>query len=101
MTSRRPSLPARVLMAPVRAYRFLLSPWLGSACRFEPTCSRYALDALERHGAASGSLLAAGRVLRCHPWCAGGLDPVPDAQPTLFHALTRRTRRAPPSSPFP
>ena len=72
----------------VRAYRFFLSPWLGSACRFEPTCSVYALQALESHGAARGSYLAASRLLRCHPWCAGGHDPVP---PTPFSLLTRLT----------
>lgn len=69
--------PRRAVAAPIRLYRLCLSPWLGSACRFEPTCSRYALDALDRHGALEGSYLAAGRVLRCHPWCEGGLDPVP------------------------
>jgi putative membrane protein insertion efficiency factor len=69
--------PRALLAAPIRAYRFLLSPWLGSACRFEPTCSRYALDALEQRGAAAGAYLAARRVLRCHPWCDGGFDPVP------------------------
>ncbi len=74
--------PRRVLAWPVRAYRYFLSPWLGSACRFEPTCSRYALDALEQRGAVAGSYLAARRVLRCHPWCDGGFDPVPD-QPLL------------------
>jgi len=74
--------PRRALAWPVRAYRYFLSPWLGSACRFEPTCSRYALDALEQHGAVAGSYLAARRVLRCHPWCDGGFDPVP-AQPLL------------------
>lgn len=73
----------RILIAAVRAYRLLLSPWLGSACRFEPTCSRYAIEALERHGAAAGSYLAACRLARCHPWCAGGRDPVP-AQPPVF-----------------
>lgn len=66
-----------VLMALVRAYRLLLSPWLGGACRFTPSCSAYALQALERHGGAGGSYLAARRLLRCHPWCAGGHDPVP------------------------
>jgi putative membrane protein insertion efficiency factor len=70
-------LPRRVLITLVRAYRLLLSPWLGNACRFEPTCSVYALQALERHGALAGSYLAAHRVLRCNPWCAGGCDPVP------------------------
>lgn len=70
-------LPRRALMMLVRGYRFFLSPWLGSGCRFEPTCSAYALQALEQHGAAGGSYLTAARVLRCHPWCAGGHDPVP------------------------
>ena len=70
--------PRRLLAWPLRAYRFFLSPWLGSACRFEPTCSLYALDALDRHGATVGSYLAARRVLRCHPWCDGGLDPFRD-----------------------
>jgi hypothetical protein len=74
-------LPRWALALPVRAYRFFLSPWLGSACRFEPTCSRYALDALEQRGAVAGSYLAARRVLRCHPWCNGGPDPVPPAAP--------------------
>jgi putative membrane protein insertion efficiency factor len=71
--------PRALVAAPIRAYRFFLSPWLGSACRFEPTCSRYALDALETHGALTGSYLAASRLIRCHPWCDGGFDPVPPA----------------------
>ncbi len=75
-------------MAAVRAYRLLLSPWLGSACRFEPTCSAYALQALEQHGAAAGSYLATTRLLRCHPWCAGGIDPVPENRPGLFRRFT-------------
>lgn len=70
-------LPRRLLALPVRAYRYFLSPWLGSACRFEPSCSRYALQALDQHGALAGSYLATRRLLRCHPWCEGGLDPVP------------------------
>jgi putative membrane protein insertion efficiency factor len=69
----------RLLMIMVKAYRLLLSPWLGSACRFEPTCSVYALQALQRYGAARGSYLMLTRIGRCHPWCAGGLDPVPDS----------------------
>lgn len=73
--------PSAALIAPVRAYRFFLSPWLGSACRFTPTCSVYAIEAIEQHGAAHGSYLAARRLLRCHPWCAGGFDPVPPATP--------------------
>ena len=71
----------------VQAYRLLLSPWLGSACRFETTCSIYALQALETHGAGFGSYLTLRRLARCHPWCAGGVDPVP-AVHTLFTHLT-------------
>ena len=79
--------PRRALMLPIKAYRLLLSPWLGSACRFEPTCSVYALQALDRHGAAAGSYLTAARLLRCHPWCDGGFDAVPEAPPRLFSRL--------------
>ena len=71
------ALPQRLLMLLVRGYRLLLKPWLGNACRFEPTCSAYTLEALERHGAWRGAALGGWRLLRCHPWCEGGLDPVP------------------------
>jgi putative membrane protein insertion efficiency factor len=77
----------RLLIALVKGYRLFLSPSLGSACRFTPTCSAYALQALQEHGAAAGTYLAAARIVRCHPWCAGGNDPVPAARPRLF---TRR-----------
>jgi putative membrane protein insertion efficiency factor len=80
-------LPQRLLVLLVQGYRLLLKPWLGNACRFEPTCSAYALQALERHGAVAGSALSAGRVLRCHPWCDGGCDPVPAQVPRLFARL--------------
>lgn len=79
--------PQRALILLVQAYRLLLKPWLGNACRFEPTCSAYALQALQRHGAAAGGALAVGRLLRCHPWCDGGCDPVPDHPPRLFSRL--------------
>ncbi len=72
------------LVGLVKGYRLLLSPWLGSACRFSPTCSAYALEALERHGAAAGTYLAAARIARCHPWCEGGCDPVPAQAPRLL-----------------
>jgi putative membrane protein insertion efficiency factor len=65
------------LRALVRAYQIALSPVLGSACRFSPTCSHYAVEALDRHGAARGSWLALRRVVRCHPFADGGYDPVP------------------------
>ncbi|MFC0340514.1 membrane protein insertion efficiency factor YidD [Paracoccus niistensis] len=68
---------ARIVALPVRAYRLLLSPWVGHACRFQPTCSAYALEALERHGALRGSWLTVRRIGRCHPWGGWGYDPVP------------------------
>jgi putative membrane protein insertion efficiency factor len=67
----------RVVRALIHAYRAILSPILGPACRFEPSCSHYALEAVERHGALRGSWLAACRVGRCHPFHPGGFDPVP------------------------
>jgi hypothetical protein len=91
-------LPRRLLVAVVQAYRLLLKPWLGNACRFEPTCSAYALKALEQHGALAGATLAAGRLLRCHPWCAGGCDDVPARPPRLF---SRLGLTASPTSPEP
>lgn len=78
------SLAQQALIGLVKGYRLFLSPWLGSSCRFTPTCSAYALDALRAHGAAAGSYLAAVRIARCHPWCDGGHDPVPAAPPRLF-----------------
>jgi putative membrane protein insertion efficiency factor len=69
---------AWALSLPVRAYRLLLSPWVGHACRFTPTCSAYALEALQRHGALRGGWLTLGRILRCHPWGGWGVDDVPD-----------------------
>jgi len=66
-----------VLLALVGVYRLFVSPWLPAACRFEPTCSRYALEALERHGAMRGGFMTLRRILRCHPWNPGGYDPVP------------------------
>jgi putative membrane protein insertion efficiency factor len=83
-------LPQRALVAVVQFYRLFFKAWLGNACRFEPSCSQYALDALEQHGALTGGRLAAGRLLRCHPGCVGGCDPVPSDPPRLFTSLLRR-----------
>ena len=83
----------RLLMALVRAYRLLLSPSIGSACRFEPTCSAYSLRALEKHGAGWGTYLTLARLVRCHPWCAGGHDPVPEEAPRLFTRLLSPSSR--------
>lgn len=69
---------AFVLSLPVRAYRLLFSPWVGHGCRFQPTCSAYALEALERHGAVRGLWLTLRRIGRCHPWGSSGIDNVPD-----------------------
>ncbi len=66
-----------LLTAPIRAYKYFLSPWLGQSCRFTPTCSSYALEAIEKHGPTRGLILSAKRLGRCHPWCKGGHDPVP------------------------
>lgn len=70
--------PAFVLSLPIRAYRLLLSPWVGHGCRFQPTCSAYALEALHKHGAIRGTALTVRRIGRCHPWGGSGIDNVPD-----------------------
>ena len=70
------SWPARAAVALVSGYQALLSPMLGRHCRFAPTCSEYAVEALERYGLMRGGLLSLGRVCRCHPLCRGGYDPL-------------------------
>ena len=83
-----------LLTAPIRAYKFFLSPWLGQSCRFTPTCSSYAIEAIETWGPGRGLLLGAKRIGRCHPWCTGGHDPVPkpdNAEPqSKNHSLSTR-----------
>jgi uncharacterized protein len=71
--------PRTLLAGVFRAYKRFASPLLPPACRFHPTCSEYAAQAIENHGALKGSALAAARLLRCNPWSAGGFDPVPSA----------------------
>ncbi|MGE5153856.1 MAG: membrane protein insertion efficiency factor YidD [Bdellovibrio bacteriovorus] len=71
----------RLVILVIRAYQYLISPMLGPHCRFHPTCSHYAAEALERHGLARGGLLALRRLSRCHPWHPGGFDPVPPKTP--------------------
>jgi putative membrane protein insertion efficiency factor len=68
----------RLLIALIRLYQYLLSPWIGHHCRFFPTCSNYAVDAIERFGAMRGAYLTIRRLLKCHPWHPGGIDPVPE-----------------------
>lgn len=72
------TLLARLFSLPVKVYRLLFSPWVGHNCRYQPTCSVYALEALEKHGGLRGGLLAVKRILRCHPWGKSGYDPVPE-----------------------
>lgn len=71
------SLATRLLLMLVRVYQYVFSPYFGTQCRFAPTCSHYAVDALKKHGAIKGSYLTIRRLFRCHPWHAGGYDPVP------------------------
>lgn len=66
----------RVVIALIRAYRYVVSPWLGDHCRFYPNCSSYAETAIVRHGLLSGGWMALRRLARCHPWHPGGIDPV-------------------------
>ncbi|MDP3744906.1 MAG: membrane protein insertion efficiency factor YidD [Methylotenera sp.] len=68
---------ARLLVGIVKAYQLILSPMIGQQCRFYPTCSQYAIEAIRKHGAFLGSYLTVRRLLRCHPWHAGGHDPIP------------------------
>jgi putative membrane protein insertion efficiency factor len=82
-----------VLIALLRGYRAVISPLYGQVCRYHPTCSAYALEAVETHGALRGTWLAVRRVARCHPWAAGGLDPVPPRR-TNLPPTARPPRRA-------
>ncbi|MDE6230107.1 MAG: membrane protein insertion efficiency factor YidD [Muribaculaceae bacterium] len=70
-------LVRKLAVAPIRFYQGAISPLLPASCRFTPTCSQYAAEAISRHGIARGSLLALRRILRCHPWGGSGWDPVP------------------------
>jgi putative membrane protein insertion efficiency factor len=78
-----PSLPARALLLLVRGYQIVLSPLLGGRCRFEPSCSRYALACIETHGAWRGGLLSLLRLCKCHPFHPGGFDPPPPPRAAL------------------
>ncbi len=86
---------AHVIALPLRAYRLLFSPWVGHNCRFQPTCSVYALEALERHGAAMGFWYATRRILKCHPFGSMGYDPVPGADPDHDAACKHSPKHAP------
>jgi putative membrane protein insertion efficiency factor len=75
----------RLLIALIRGYQLTVSPWLGARCRFSPSCSHYAVEAISSHGPARGAFLALRRLTRCHPWHEGGYDPVPP-NPKVNHA---------------
>ena len=85
------AFPRAIALLPLRVYRRLVSPLLPQRCRYYPSCSRYAVDAVERYGVLRGSVLAAWRVLRCNPWSAGGIDQIDDQ--TVF--TTREPSPAP------
>lgn len=72
------NIVAHIVAVPIRIYRVVFSPWVGKSCRYHPTCSAYAMEALEKHGAIKGTYLAARRIARCHPWGGSGIDNVPD-----------------------
>ena len=77
----------------IRGYQYFISPLLPPSCRFEPTCSHYAMTALRRHGAVVGLVLATWRILRCNPYCAGGIDEVPERPLRIFNTSWRRAPR--------
>lgn len=79
-----------MLIGFIAVYRHAISPFLPRACRFHPTCSAYAGEAIATHGAARGLWLAARRLLRCHPWCQGGIDPVPSRVDRAIHSMKGR-----------
>lgn len=82
-----------LLKGAIRLYQLLVSPMLGPSCRYEPTCSRYASEAIDRHGSLRGSWLALRRLVRCRPGVAGGYDPVPQLEPVRQHDRIRQNDR--------
>lgn len=92
------AIPRLLLIGLIRAYQLLISPLLGPRCKYYPSCSSYGLEAVRRHGAVTGFVLAAWRVLRCNPWSHGGVDDVPAKGAPLFHS-PRTSAEAAASSP--
>ncbi|MGC0272840.1 membrane protein insertion efficiency factor YidD [Pseudactinotalea sp. Z1739] len=96
MTVGRPGLAPRVLIGLVRAYQAVVSPWFAPRCRYYPSCSNYAVDALRKQGLIRGFGLAVWRVLRCNPWSLGGVDHVPEhprSARTLIDSLPGHSKR--------
>src|SRR6266700_2418788 len=89
-----PTRAALLIMLPIKLYRWLIGPLFGPRCRFEPSCSAYALEALRRHGALRGSWLAIRRIGRCHPFNPGGYDPVPDRKRAASRPVAEMRTRA-------
>ena len=87
-------LPRVCVRACIRAYQLLLSPFIGNQCRFHPSCSQYALEAVDRHGVMKGTWLAVRRLGRCHPFHPGGFDPVPEKATFSGDELVPQSERA-------
>lgn len=98
VSERRPGPVARVLLCPIRFYRRWISPVLPPTCRFEPSCSAYAVEALTTHGALRGTWLTVYRLARCAPWGRAGYDPVPPRRPTATTGPTNADRDEPEAS---
>jgi len=103
--SRMRQVAKLVVLQMLRAYKFAISPMISPACRFVPTCSEYAMEAVDRYGAVRGGWMALGRLLRCHPLARGGYDPVVKQQFSHFSPRTREmghpaVHEHPPTSPF-
>ncbi len=81
-----------LFMGLIKIYQWTISPLLGPRCRFYPSCSHYGYESFQKHGTLRGAWLTARRLLRCHPWNAGGLDPVPDPRPRRIHGPRRGGR---------
>lgn len=79
------NVPATLLKGAIKLYQLVISPMLGPRCRYLPTCSEYAVEAIDRHGPVTGSWLAIKRIARCHPWGGSGLDPVPENEARCQH----------------
>lgn len=82
---------SKLILKLIAAYRYFLSPFIGQGCRFHPSCSHYAQEAIEKHGALAGCRLGLGRLLRCHPFHPGGIDPVPETLSAKGRARARNS----------
>ena len=82
----------KLVISLIRAYQLIISPLLGPSCRFYPSCSQYAVEAIKIHGVFKGSYLVVHRVLRCHPGCEGGYDPVPECKNKILHKIKKQNK---------